>query len=532
MRIGIVCPYSFDVPGRRAEPRAGPGRDADRARPRGQRARAGRRGRAAAAVRGAGRPGGAGAVQRLGGPAHVRPGLRRPGAALAGRAASSTCCTCTSRSRRACRCWRCSSARGPVVATFHTAMTRSRALPPAQGVLQLVLEKITARIAVSELARKVQVEHLGGGAVEIPNGVAVARFAAAAPLPGWPGEGGRARLPGPVHRAAQGLPVLLRRRSSTLAPRSGPGCGCWWPARATATSCTTTCPADLRDRIDVPGHGLRGGQGADAAQRRRLRGAEHRRRVVRHDPHRGDGGRHRRCVASDLDAFRRVLDGGRAGALFPTGDAAALADAAGRAAGRPGARGPQLVERAPATVVAAYDWPVVAAPGAGGLRDRDRGHRRPGARRRVGRTTSAARDVSGVDPALRCPACGGSSVWSLVVARAVDVPDLDRPAGRPGARPGGRAPAGRWTRTCCAAPRRPPCVAEAAPTRAELYAAARLALDAEPDEREAAENDLTRQLQTLPPDRRPRRGDPDVDRGQPPAWRWPGRCTPTWSATR
>ena len=33
----------------------------------------------------------------------------------------------------------------------------------------------------------------------------------------------------------------------------------------------------------------------------------------------------------------------------------------------------------------------------------------------------------------------------------------------------------------------------------ELYAAARLALDAEPGEREAAENDLTRQLQALPP---------------------------------
>ena len=33
----------------------------------------------------------------------------------------------------------------------------------------------------------------------------------------------------------------------------------------------------------------------------------------------------------------------------------------------------------------------------------------------------------------------------------------------------------------------------------ELYAAARLALDAGPGEREAAENDLTRQLQTLPP---------------------------------
>jgi hypothetical protein len=33
---------------------------------------------------------------------------------------------------------------------------------------------------------------------------------------------------------------------------------------------------------------------------------------------------------------------------------------------------------------------------------------------------------------------------------------------------------------------------------AELYAAARLALDASPDEREAAENDLTRQLQSVP----------------------------------
>jgi hypothetical protein len=32
----------------------------------------------------------------------------------------------------------------------------------------------------------------------------------------------------------------------------------------------------------------------------------------------------------------------------------------------------------------------------------------------------------------------------------------------------------------------------------ELYAAARLALDAAPEEREAAENDLTRQLQTIP----------------------------------
>jgi hypothetical protein len=40
-------------------------------------------------------------------------------------------------------------------------------------------------------------------------------------------------------------------------------------------------------------------------------------------------------------------------------------------------------------------------------------------------------------------------------------------------------------------------VAEAS-QNVELYAAARLALDADPDERESAENDLTRQLQVVP----------------------------------
>ena len=66
---------------------------------------------------------------------------------------------------------------GPIVATFHTANPRSRMLTAFQGVLQPFLEKITGRIAVSELARQVQVEHLGGDAVIIPNGVDVQFFA-------------------------------------------------------------------------------------------------------------------------------------------------------------------------------------------------------------------------------------------------------------------------------------------------------------------------------------------------------------------
>jgi phosphatidylinositol alpha-mannosyltransferase len=63
-------------------------------------------------------------------------------------------------------------------------------------------------------------------------------------------------------------------------------------------------------------------------------------------------------VASDLDAFRRVLDGGRAGRLFPTGDAGTLRGRLAELLDDP-------AQRAELTacghqVVANFDWPVVA----------------------------------------------------------------------------------------------------------------------------------------------------------------------------
>jgi phosphatidylinositol alpha-mannosyltransferase len=63
-------------------------------------------------------------------------------------------------------------------------------------------------------------------------------------------------------------------------------------------------------------------------------------------------------VASDLDAFRRVLDNGRAGALFPNGDSVALSQTLRELlADEPRRR--ELAQRA-SKAVAAYDWPVVA----------------------------------------------------------------------------------------------------------------------------------------------------------------------------
>ncbi len=63
-------------------------------------------------------------------------------------------------------------------------------------------------------------------------------------------------------------------------------------------------------------------------------------------------------AASDLDAFRRVLDGGRAGALFPTGDAAALSRLLGELLDDPARR--SALASAARTAVAAFDWPSVA----------------------------------------------------------------------------------------------------------------------------------------------------------------------------
>jgi phosphatidylinositol alpha-mannosyltransferase len=62
-------------------------------------------------------------------------------------------------------------------------------------------------------------------------------------------------------------------------------------------------------------------------------------------------------VASDLEAYRRVLEDGRLGLLTPIGDAGALAEAIDALLGDP-ARQRKLVDAAN-LAVARYDWSVV-----------------------------------------------------------------------------------------------------------------------------------------------------------------------------
>ena len=243
----------------------------------------------------------------------------------------------------------------PIVATFHTAMTRSRAMHAASGLLQLVLEKITCRIAVSALARRVQVEHLGGGAWEIPNGVSVARFASARPLDGWPGPDGAIGFLGRFTEPRKGFRVLLGAMAR-LAP-ARPGLRLLVAGPGDPDQVMAEVPEDLARRVTFLG------MISEEEKARMLRSVD-----VYVAPNTGGesfglilteamaGGTP--VAASDLDAFRRVLDGGRAGELFPVGDSAALARTLAGLLDDPERR--SRLSEAAREVVAAYDWPIVA----------------------------------------------------------------------------------------------------------------------------------------------------------------------------
>src|SRR5436305_13832172 len=94
---------------------------------------------------------------------------------------------------------------GPLVATFHMATTRSRVLSMFDTILQPFLEKLSGRIAVSDAARKVIVEHLGADAVVVPNGVASRIFQRALPLPGYPRHGGTVGFIGRFDEPRKGM---------------------------------------------------------------------------------------------------------------------------------------------------------------------------------------------------------------------------------------------------------------------------------------------------------------------------------------
>lgn len=101
------------------------------------------------------------------------------------------------------------AAKGPIVATWHSSVDKSRMILSLAKLAQTAMEKISARIAVSEAARTTLINHVGGDAVIIPNGVDTSAFIDAEPLEGWPGPGKALVFLGRVDEPRKGLAILL-----------------------------------------------------------------------------------------------------------------------------------------------------------------------------------------------------------------------------------------------------------------------------------------------------------------------------------
>jgi phosphatidylinositol alpha-mannosyltransferase len=79
----------------------------------------------------------------------------------------------------------CSIGEGPMVGTFHVAAPRQKVAFAIAPLLEPVIEKLRARIAVSEVARETLRIHLDTDALVIPNGIDTAFFASSQINPVW-----------------------------------------------------------------------------------------------------------------------------------------------------------------------------------------------------------------------------------------------------------------------------------------------------------------------------------------------------------
>ncbi|RAV32716.1 glycosyltransferase family 4 protein [Corynebacterium heidelbergense] len=106
---------------------------------------------------------------------------------------------------------------GPIVATYHASASQSRVLRVALPVLRPMLERIQGGIAVSEEARRWQVEMLAGDPVLVPNGVATGAYRNVQPLAGLPPGCPRIMFLGRFDEPRKGLGVLLDAMPRILA---------------------------------------------------------------------------------------------------------------------------------------------------------------------------------------------------------------------------------------------------------------------------------------------------------------------------
>lgn len=122
----------------------------------------------------------------------------------------------------------CFAAEGPMVGTFHASAKRQKAIFAIGPILEPVIEKLTARIAVSEAARSTLTEHLETDAVVVPNGIYAKRLSQGALDDRWTGNSigfiGRFEEPRKgLSVLVEALPLIIKVNPDIRIIVAGPG---------------------------------------------------------------------------------------------------------------------------------------------------------------------------------------------------------------------------------------------------------------------------------------------------------------------
>ena len=214
-------------------------------------------------------------------------------------------------------CW---AADGPMVGTFHAASKHQKVIYAIGPILEPAIEKLSARIAVSEAARLTLTSHLDTDAVVIPNGIYANRYANGEKQSAW--SGNTLGFIGRFEEPRKGLQVLLD--ALPIIARFAPDVKVFVAGPGDSKDVEASIDHQLRHRFEFLGR-ISEAQKADFMSSVAIYVA----------PNTGGesfgiilaealaGGA---CVvASDIPAFDSLLGGGTYGALFSSEDSTDLA---------------------------------------------------------------------------------------------------------------------------------------------------------------------------------------------------------------
>jgi phosphatidylinositol alpha-mannosyltransferase len=247
-------------------------------------------------------------------------------------------------------CW---AAEGPMVGTFHATAPRQKAIFAVGPILEPAIEKLSARIAVSEMARETLTEHLETNAIVIPNGINHQFFSDAKANPEWVGSS--IGFVGRFDEPRKGLDVLIKALPEII--KNNPDLRIMVAGPGESEDVLTGVEQSIRNRF------LFLGRVSDVDKARLLKsvdlyvapntGGESFGIILAEAMAAGTA-----VAASDIPAFRATLDNGNAGALFINEDSTDLARVANNLLlnkelnEKLGKKGKEWSKR--------YDWTIVA----------------------------------------------------------------------------------------------------------------------------------------------------------------------------